>query len=231
MSTDDDRRTIDRFVAGLPVDADSLATAITAKAVDRTVVIEALLKGLASSEPVVRRRSAQRIQRIPDLAPRVAARLTVLAGTDEDAEARAASAAALRSHGQDVPGEVPPRESARQWAPRILRIELALIRLRGEPIPLEPLRAEDAPDLEGRLFDDQSGVRIALTGLPPEFAGTRPVVRARRERGSPLEAIASAEGPVAPDGEVTMTVTVDDPTLNDVIEWLDNGVDLVVPND
>ena len=47
MSAADDRRAVDRFVAGLDVEEDALATAIVGMAVDRTVIVEALLKALA----------------------------------------------------------------------------------------------------------------------------------------------------------------------------------------
>src|SRR3954463_13197420 len=98
---DDDDRAIDRFVAGAPVDADALAMAITAKATDRAVVVEALLKNLASDEAIVRVRAAERVARMPDVAPAVAARLRELAVNDAHPGAREACAAALRAHRED----------------------------------------------------------------------------------------------------------------------------------
>lgn len=233
MSADDDRRAIERFVAGLPVEADALTTAITAKAVDRTVVIEALLKGLASSESVVRRRAAQRVARMPDVAPRVAARLTLLAGTDDDERSREASAAALRAHGVPVPGEAPTGEvaPARASLAGVLRLKALVTRAPYAPITLVARYREDAPDLLGQLKDEVGNVRLELSGLPQAFAGTRPALRTRREAGSgPLVPIAWAEMPVSTGGDVTLSIPLEGASVDDLVDWLANGLDLVIPD-
>jgi hypothetical protein len=235
MSTDDDRA-IDRFVAGAPVDADELATAITAKAVDRAIVVEALLKNLASDEPVVRRRAAERVARLPDLPDQIAARLTEMAVNDGHARAREACAAALVAHGRPVPGAPRPAEPTsaaepRRWSLRVLITAARPARGADFEATIGPRYEEDAPRLRGRLYDSPAGARLELTGLPQEFAGTRPEIRAQRARGQAFETIARADAPVTPGGTVTMTVVaIEDATVEDVADWLSVG-QLVVPLD
>src|SRR3954452_8187325 len=100
MSTDDDRRELDRFVAGLHVDPDDLALALTSRAVDRAMANQVLLRNLADPDPIVRARMAERIVQMSDLDPPVAAELRLLVENDEDAEVRSACEEALRVHGQ-----------------------------------------------------------------------------------------------------------------------------------
>ena len=64
MSSQDDIRAIDRFVAGLPVDHEELATALAARAIDRAIVVDAMLFALESDEDAVRLRAAKRSARM-----------------------------------------------------------------------------------------------------------------------------------------------------------------------
>src|SRR5690349_12283817 len=108
MSADDDRRALQRFVAGVDVEADALATAITAQALDHVIVDEALLHGLSSADAVVRRRTARRITRMVDVGDAVAERLAILAGTDPDEPTREGATAALRAHDRLPEADVRP---------------------------------------------------------------------------------------------------------------------------
>ena len=228
MSRDEERRALERFVAGLPVDADALATAITTKAVDRAIVVEALLNGLAHPEPAVRRRAARRIASMRDLDERVAARLAVLVETDEDERSREAIAAALRKHRLEVPGEAAAKPPAR--APlALLRLKPSRTRSsRAQPgIALVAAPRKDAPEFLARVHDEGEGrLRFELTDLPEPFEGTRPVLRARTEPGAgELTPIARASTPVT-DGAVTIIARLERPPA-DVDTWLDHGVDVV----
>lgn len=98
-------RALERLVAGAATDADELAAAVSAQAVDRAIVVTLLLDALGDSEAAVRRRAAMRVARMAEVAPRVAAGLEVMALTDADEDARAACRAALRAHRLQVPGE------------------------------------------------------------------------------------------------------------------------------
>jgi hypothetical protein len=235
MSEDEDRRAIDRLVAGLPVEPDALATAITGKAVDRTVVVEALLKGLDDPEAVVRRRTARRVGRMADVAPRLAARLTVLAGSDEDDRSREASAAALRAHGLPVPGE-PERDGPKSASAFPVAVGLLLrasvSRSVRHRFALAPLYTTDAPQLEVKVHEEHGELRLELSGLPPAFVATRPVLRARvAPAPEPLKPIGHAVGPVSAEGRVTIRVPLEGASLDDLTDWLTSGADLVVPGD
>ena len=232
MSRDEDRRAIERFIAGLPVDAEALTTALTAKAVDRAIVVEALLMGLSSPEPGVRRRVARRIVRMPDVDPSVEARLTVLAASDDDARSRTASAEALRAHGRPVPGEPPPHDPReRTRAPLLLHLRPSYTRSRSDAqrgITVLPISREEARDFVGRVHDEGEGqVRFELTGLPEPFEGHRPLLQARLEPdGETLTTIARAETPVT-GGQVTIRA----PLEGDLAELLARGVALVADAD
>lgn len=245
--TSEDRKAIDRFVAGLPVDADALATAIAGKALDRAVVIEALAKGLADEAAVVRRRTALRIGRMPELAPRLAARLTVLAGSDDDVRAREAGAAALRAHGLPAPGESDPARDrpeptrgpvSRLAAQLLLRASVSRSGQRAPDglalhgIELAARYRADAPQLDARLFEEADGVRVDLSGLPGEFAGTCPELRAALTPApDPLTPVGRCEQPVSADGRVTIRVRLSGASHDDLAGWLLRGIDLVVAED
>lgn len=227
MSTEDDRRAIERFVAGAPVDAATLATAITARAVDREIVVEALLKGLASPEAVVRRRAAERAARLPDLAPRVAARLEVLAVHDEDGRTREASAIALRTHAGDDPAA---REPEPQRPRFVLGLKVATLRSTGlQGIVPSPLTS--APDLRVTIREEDGDIWLDLTGLPAAFAGTRPILRVARDPGSGPREVAQAEAPVSPDGTGRIRIPRETASLDELLAWMSNRAQLVVPDE
>jgi hypothetical protein len=235
MSTEDDRRALEAYVAGVPVDPAVLARAVTARAIDRTIVVEALLRGLHRDEPLLRRRMATRIARMPHLDERVAARLKVLAGLDDDLEVREAAAEALRRHRVPVPGDPVPRERAPARRPFLVALGLRALVVRSAvaPITVQARYSEDAPDLTGRVMDDgHGGAVVQLAGLPEAFTGTRPVLRARRDPlPHPLAEIARASNPVSPDGRLTVAVPASVATFDELTGWMAAGTDLVVPDE
>jgi hypothetical protein len=231
MSSDDERHALDRFVAGLPVDGDALARAVTARAAERTIVIDALLKALIAPEPVVRHRVARRAARMAELDPRLRDALTVAAAQDADDLVRAACAETLRGHGLPVPGEVAvaPR---RPW---LARLELkVLVPARGTSAPASAVKImlaykKDAPGFAATLREDgPGGLRAELHGLPPAFAGTRPALRAATEKGLPLTVIAEAVEPVSDAGDVAISIPAAAGSFDDVARLLRNQADLVV---
>ena len=241
MTADDETRALERYVAGLDVDEQALAAAVTGRAVDRTIVVEALLTALASPHTGVRRRAAQRVARMADIAPRVAAELTVIAATDPDEGARDACVAALQAHTLPVPGATQPAGAARSGrepaAPSLGERLLASLVLR--PMIMRSaqaavhLVAHDRADLAGMygtLKEDDDGTLIVeLRGLPPEFAGTRPTVRVRRDaNAAAFTAIATAAEPVSADGQVTVRIGPDAGPVGDVRRCFDRAIELVV---
>jgi hypothetical protein len=104
VSTDDDKRAVERFIAGLAADERALAAAISARAVDRAIVVEALLGALGCPVAATRLSAAQRVARMACIAPPVTARLASIAVEDGDGTVRAACAAALHDHGLPMPG-------------------------------------------------------------------------------------------------------------------------------
>jgi hypothetical protein len=230
MSEDDDRRALERYVAGLPVDPDALAHAVAARAVERAIVVEALEKGLAAPDPATRLSIALRLRGMHELDPALAARLAVMTDQDDDERVRSAATETLREHGIAMPAgqtSTPP-----QVPIPILRFVLGLRLLRvmddDAPIAFEALFGDDAPDLAGELLaDGPDRSRIELRGLPPAFIGTRPVLRAARD-GDMLEPVAAADAPVAPDGSVILHAEA---PHDDVERWCRVGADLVLLDD
>jgi hypothetical protein len=239
MSAEDDRRVTDRFVAGLSVDADELAEAIAARAIDRAVVVEVVLKGLEDDHPAIRRRTATRIARMPDLDPSVAARLTVLAGTDPDSDVREAGTAALRAHGLQVPGEAAPASApaARSWLHRsfasALLLTASVARSGDVPIEVEARYDEDAPEIEVVHWSATAGeLRLELVGLPANLVGTEPVLRGRVVPApAPLTPLGEATAPVSKDGRVTIRVPLDVVSMAEVTIRLSRESDLALPDD
>jgi hypothetical protein len=105
VSTADDKRAIERFIAGLATDEQALADALWARAVDRAIVVDALLDALAGRERATRLTAARRVTGMASVAAAVAARLMLLAVEDDDPGVRDACADALRAHGLRVPGD------------------------------------------------------------------------------------------------------------------------------
>jgi hypothetical protein len=200
--SEDHRRALQRFVAGLDVDADALAAAITARALEETVVDEALLQNLGSDEAVVQRRAARRIARMDAVGPRVAARLAVIAGTQPDETTRAAAAEALRAHGLPVPGETEPTATPgrRRTVLTALRLELRGVRAGKPEVAIGPLLTSHAPYLGGRLRSVAGAARVELAGLPAAFTGTYPALVVDGEE------IARAAAPVSADGAVVIDI-------------------------
>lgn len=238
MSSDDDRRALERYVAGAPVDPEALAHAVTGRAVERTIVVEALLRGLERDEPLFRRRMATRIARMPHLDERVAARLKVLVGQDDDPSVSAAAADALRRHGEPVPGEparppAPEPSTGRGRFRLTLGLRVLVVRSARVEVTIEPRYREDAERLAGRVVDDGAGGTVVqLLGLPLELTGTRPILRVRREPlPAPLTEIARAAVPVSPDGTVTVSVPASVAAFDALTGWMAAGADLVVPDD
>jgi hypothetical protein len=230
MSQDDDRRALERYVAGLPADPEALAHAVTERAVHRTLIVEALLKGLASADADRRLRTAERIAELHDLDPRLRARLGVLVDQDADARVAAASSATLRAHAAPVPGEPPP--VADPPPVRVPRMTLGLRLLRvmdaTAPVMFEALFADDAPALTGELeADGPDATRVVLHGLPDTLHGTTPELLAAREPGT-LTPIARAEAPVGADGAATFRVAA---PRDDVERWCRGGAGLAVVGD
>ena len=243
MTSGDDKRALERFIAGLEVEEDALAAAVTARAVDRTIVVEALLTALSGPEAAVRRRAALRVARMADVAPRIVAELTLIAAADPDERARAAGAAALRAHGLREPGaaaEPGPAPSGRPSAApspgRRVRAALWLqpLTFRAEEarVSLRPRVETDAPEMSGRLVSDDEGrVLMILARLPATFAGSHPTVRARRDPGSTAYSdIGTATAPVSADGAVTILIDPEVGSLDEAIAVLDHDIELVVPD-
>ena len=243
MTSGDDKRALERFVAGLEVEEDALAAAVTARAVDRTIVVEALLTALSSPEAAVRRRAALRVARMADIVPRIVAELTRIAAADPDERAREAGAAALRAHrlrepgAADEPGAAPARaRSATSLGGRlraVLWLQPLIFRAEELTVHLRPRVETDAPDMSGRLTaDDEGRILMILARLPATFAGSRPSVRARRDAGSTAYSeIGAATAPVSVDGAVTILIDPDLGSLDEVEGVFEHDIELVVRDD
>lgn len=226
--SDEHRRALEREVAGLPVDADALADAVTQRAFDRTVVVEALVRGLDDGDPAARREIARRAARLVDLDPRVQARLAVLTDQDPDARVREAAADALRAHGAPVPGE--PEPEPRASAPRRLAfLGLRVAVARGAPGVTVVPDQEPGPDCEGVLTPDGAGGAVlTLHGLPVAFTGHRPVLRAAREPNGPRFAVVRADAPVPGSGHAVFSIPADVVPHDELVARLAHGLDLEV---
>lgn len=229
MTEDEDRRALERYVAGLPADPEALAHAVTARALERAVVVEALLEGLRSEDAGRRLRTAHRLLRMRDLDPALSARLGVLVDQDADARVRAQSAEALRAHGLPVPGERDVPAYARTPVPRFaLGLRLLRVMDAAAPVVFEAWFGDDAPELSGELHaDGPDATRVELRGLPAGLVDTRPVLRAAREPGTLVE-IARADTPVTADGILSLRV---DAPRDDVERWCRAGAELIVLDD
>ncbi|MBJ7330452.1 MAG: hypothetical protein JHC95_11190 [Solirubrobacteraceae bacterium] len=239
MSADDADRALQREVAGIPVQADVLASAITRRAFDRTVVVEALLMGLDDPDALTRAEVAHRAARLVDLDPRVSARLTVMTGQDDDARVREAAADTLRAHGLPVPGEA----AADTGAPRAAPSRLAFLRLRlgfvrgddgaGDALStLEPEIPSHAVAFNADVHDDGAGgAVIVISGLPDDFIGRHPTLRVARERNSQRFDLVTADAPVHDAGQVLIAVPRTVLPYTELETRLALGVDLEVLGD
>lgn len=242
MNRDDDDRSIDRFVAGLPVDEDALADAITARGIERTIVVEALVGALESTEATARLRAAERVARMEDVAEPVARALTRIAGGDVDLDVRAAAAAALRTHGEPVPGEPMPSHATRRpteaaVARRASRLSVAFQHMAmrsGESaaplLLLLPIDRAKAPARGSARLDDAGSWSVTLSGLAGEFAGTRPLLWVPGEDGLPFH-LGTAADPVTSGGSVTIVIGPEAGSASDVQRLLSGRVELHAPDD
>lgn len=242
MTSNEDRRSLERFVAGLDVDEDALAAAVTARAVDRTIVVEALLAALASPLASVRRRAAQRVARMDDVAPRIAAELTLIAGADPDERVREAGVTALRAHDLLVPGgPAEPGTARSRGAPAARSIGAGLLaslwmrpmtmRSAQPVLLLLPRNRAGAPETRGRVTDDEDGsLLIVLSGLPEQFAGHRPTVRVQRDpQSDAYTAIGTAAEPVTEAGVAMIRIDRDVGPVDEIRRWLSRDIEVIVP--
>jgi hypothetical protein len=223
MSTPEDRRLLQRFVAGIDVEADELATAITAQALEQTIVDQAVLDALSAEEAIVRLRAARRVGRMATAAPSVLARLRVLAEHDGDSRVREAAAAALGAH---TPRTAPDPAAAARLRPFLARVELVLAgALRGaDGYEFRPSIRHGMVGLGGKLVEAGDEAELRLRGLPAPFVGTRPVLIADgAERGRAADAVSEA-------GEASVRVTLGERTLSELSEEL-RRAELVVLDD
>jgi hypothetical protein len=231
MSADEDRRAQQRFVAGLPVAPDALATAIAARALDRAVINEALLRNLGSDDALVRRRTAERVARMAGLGDSVAGRLAILAETDPDERTRVAASEALRAHERlDVVEETVRRR--RSLAALTFAFVSARSSGRGPAeassfVPPEPPPGDRFPD--ARLIVASDALLVQFEELPAAFTGTLPILVVTDDAGVEAE-LGRAVTPVTGEGAVTIALAPQAGSLREVVARLD-PFDLVVRED
>jgi hypothetical protein len=236
MSSDDGRRVLDRFVAGLPVGADELAEAITAVALERSVVVQAIVRGLTDASPLVRLRMARRVGEMAEVDAVIVAQLRVAVVQDDDVRVRETCAAAMRAHAVAVPGEPPPGEprgerGTRARAGLALRLMLAG-QTRGDEarVRIVPRWRDDAEGLSGRCYLAGPGApRIELESLPTAWVGSLPGLRADRPDAGPA-VLGTAASPVGADGRVSIPLQPPAGSSNeDLLLWLQSDLELFAP--
>ena len=228
MSPTDDDRVLQRYVAGLPVDEAALAAAVTGRAVEATIVTEAMLAALESPESTVRLRAAERAARMAVLAPRISRALARAVTGDVDLRVRAAAADALRGHALDVPGEVAQPEPVPRSSPAWtgLRLLFRRVQMRGATTMLVPLDRDDAP-ARGLAVLGQDGLwGIALSGLPAAFAGARVTLRMLDDAGQVTVQATAAER-VSEDGVVMIVIPRAAGTPGEIERLMAGEVELV----
>ena len=223
MSSGDDERTIERFIAGVRVDEADLAAAAARRAIDRTIVVEALVRALEHPEAAVRLLTAQRLARMRNIGDELVGRLTYAAGSDPDLRVRAAADAALRVH-RVAPDGSERRELRRA---RSLVFQPAFLRGTRSVVRLHAADRADAPDAWARIVAEDDLVRVVLTGLPADFASLRPTIRIAGDDGEDVD-VATATQPVAGDGSVTIDVAPAARTRDELAEVLATGFELVI---
>lgn len=234
MDSTDRDRAVDRFVAGLDVDDEELATAVAARAVDATIVIEALLLGLQDDSPVVRIRSAKRVGRLIELPSRLEARLRQLAVSDADRRVRDGADAALHAHGKSLDGSRDPAQVATRRGSRV-PAEVAAGRVsasrlgfpllwfkpritRGRPAVRGPQerrviltffardRAE-IPAMRVQLIAEGGALHLELIRVPEAYVGCRLAVVAHDAATGSTREMAVATEPVDDAGFASMPIT------------------------
>jgi hypothetical protein len=218
MSSQDDRHALQRFVAGLDVEPDALATALAAEAIDHLVVEEALLRALAADEATARVRAARRVARMPEVSQRVLAQLRVIADADQDPRAREQAAAALTAH--EGPRAVAPL-ARRRGGLAILRWELLGVR-GGQAYAYAPKVRADLDT--GAILAIADGVpRLELSGLPERCRGRWPMLLVEGDE------VGVAEAAVSPDGEAAIVFPAWTGSLGELSELIE-GAELAIAN-
>lgn len=233
MSAADDKRAIERLVAGLSTPMKDVAEAVTSTAIDRTIANDSLLRGLADEEAVVRMRSALRAQRMDGLAPAVEARLRVLATDDVDLRARRACAAALRAHGRPHPGvaasqagesQVSVGQASAARRRRGAALWLRVLVPRSEQHLAEVTFVAQDRSAASRLYcrvviADDGDVIMHVTGLPDAFVGEPLIVSVHGPDADEPVLTATTAVPVADDGSATVGLAASAAGLVGVQEW------------
>lgn len=227
MSDDEDDRILQRFVAGLPVAEDELARAVAMRATERSIVVDALLRGLEDDEPAARLRIAERAGELTALAPEIAAALVRQAAIDDDARVRAACADALHAHGLAAPGDPAETAMATRRGLRFPALRLFAVTARsadgsGTRTTLTS-RHGDGGRIGGHVTDDgRGGAIVTVTDLPSAFERTRPFLLGDLGPG-PLTPIAEAEAVVGPDRSASFSIAAVDGSAREVARWLEVG--------
>lgn len=246
MSTDDDKRAVERFVAGLHVPPDDIAEAIAARAIDRTLANESLLLGLADDEAIVRIRSARRIARMDGVAPGIEAQLRLMAATDVDLRTRRACGEALRAHGRAESGQgvAPATASSPEAAGRAVARGRAVaglslwLRARVPRVGEVP-RSDDsaevsfvardrsvAPGVGCRIVVVRDAAVLHMTNLPIAFAGAQLTATVHHPASAEPVAIVTAALAVTEDGSATIDLSAATGTIAGADDWKTVAIEL-----
>lgn len=233
-------RVFERYVAGLDVSEDELARASVGRALDTTVVVAALLRGLNDESAGVRTRAAERAAEMHDLAPALHERLETLALTDRSRRARAGAAAALRAHGLPVPGD---RAEQPPTAGIVERIAMLLGPATCRParvvrgpaqrydLTFEARDRSEAPDLRGQLIGLRDSARIDLAGLPEGFVTHRVVLLMRADPAAESMPVAESVEPVGADRAVSIPVPLAGRDPKEILALLERDLELIAIDD
>jgi hypothetical protein len=243
MDSADRDRALDRFVAGLPVGEAELAEAVAARAVDATIVVNALLRGLNDEAAIVRLRSSRRVAKMAELPPRLAVELRRLAAADTDRRVRAAAETALVAHeAADEPEHDLTYisrlvEAARRlglgslWVtPRRVRGQLAIQGSGARRIILTfyALDRAEAPATRVQLIAQDGAMRLELARVPQAFVGSRLAVIAHAGETQAATAVAVSTEPVDDAGFVTIAIPPALGTPEQIAQSLATELEIVV---
>ncbi|HEX4345447.1 MAG TPA: hypothetical protein VHZ31_07795 [Solirubrobacteraceae bacterium] len=233
MDSPDEDRAIDRFVAGMPVDLDELSRAVSARAVDATIVVEALLRGLAHESADVRARTTKRAGELVELPPRLEARLRQLALADAIRRVREGAVAALGAHDIDhdsaaVKVRRVPRFAALRLVPRTMPGAVQGTELVEVVLQFRARDREQAPGLRGKLVREGGELRIELERLPEAYVGQRLAVFARIGDSKDETQVAVANEPVSPTGDASLPVAPGLGSVEQITALLDTAFDVAV---